>query len=118
MALLGWSMGKESEKNERWPPGKVEMVCWTSGCLIEVHVELHRSCQSFSSLQRECKNGDVQSVEARVGPSILVKIWVSMMSGWMAVIVVAAAPPWLKEVEAILNQSFFNNGYIIWNKEG
>lgn len=93
MALLGWSMGKESEKKERWPPGKEEMVCWTSGCLIDVHVELHRYCQSFSSLQREFKNRDVQAVEARVGPSILVKIWVSMISGWMAAIVVAGVPP-------------------------
>lgn len=62
------------------------MMRRTRGWLVEVHVELHMSLQTFSLLQSECKNGDAEAVEARSGPSILVKIWAWMISGWMSVI--------------------------------
>lgn len=65
-------------------------------------MELHMSCHNLCSLHRVCKSCDVHAVEARVGPSTLVKIWVWMMSEWTAVIDVAVvAPPGFKEVVAI-----------------
>lgn len=60
------------------------MISERNDWLVEGHVELQMSIQSFSSVQRACKRGDAHAAEARVGPSILVKMWVWMMSGWTA----------------------------------
>lgn len=49
-------------------------------------MELHMSLQTLSLLQSVCKNGDADAVEARSGPSILVKMWAWMISGWISVI--------------------------------
>ena len=62
------------------------------GWAVDGQFELQIVFQRFSSVQRLCKSEEAQLVEARVGPSSLVKICVWMMSGWTAVIVVAPPP--------------------------
>lgn len=66
------------------------------GWAVDGQFELQIVFQRFSSVQRLCKSEEAQLVEARVGPSSLVKICVWMMSGWTAVI--AVAPPLSAEV--------------------
>lgn len=90
----GWRTGKESEKKEWCPPGKMDMASRTSVCFVEGHVELHMSLQSLPLVHIAWKIREVQAIEARVWASIRVKTWVSMIFGWMAVIVVPFPAPW------------------------
>lgn len=60
------------------------------GWAVDGQLELQIVFQRFSSVQRPCKCEEAQLVEARVGPSSLVKICVWMMSGWTAEIAVAS----------------------------
>lgn len=91
--MLGkWKVeGKESEKNDRYPAGKVEMTWWIRGSVMEVQVEVHMSLHSFSSVQSACIVRDVDAVKARLGPSSLVKMWASMMA--CGTVVIGVAPP-------------------------
>lgn len=61
-------------------------------------MEVHISFQSFCSVQIMCSIGDAQAAEARVGPSSLDKMWVSIISRWTAAIEVHS--PW-PEVEVV-----------------
>jgi hypothetical protein len=79
---LWWRRGYESEKNDRWPEGKVGMMLLTIGSLIDGQVEVQIFCQSLSSVERACNSDDAQAVAARVGPSRRVRIWVWRMSRW------------------------------------
>lgn len=64
---------------------------------MEVHMSLH----NFSSVESVCSMGDAQAVEARVGPSSLVKMWVVMMSRWTAAIEVPSAAEVVEEQEGV-----------------
>lgn len=57
--------GKESEKKERWPEGKLEIACLTNGSSVEGQSEEQISDHSFSSEQRDCRSKDVQPALAR-----------------------------------------------------
>lgn len=82
-------------------------------CAVDGQFELQIFFQRFSSAQRFCKCEEAQLVEARVGPSSLVKICVWMMSGWTAVIPVApplsavVAVAELEPLEDMSDQSWF-----------
>lgn len=67
------------------------MTWRTRGWPTDAHAEVHNWAQNFSWVQRACKKGDEDAAEARDGPSSRDKMWVWMMSGWTAAIVVA--PP-------------------------
>lgn len=75
-------MGNESEKKDRWPPENSDMTWRTLGELVEGHVERQMLVQRVSSLEREWSWAEAQPVEARVGPSSRVRMWVWIMSGW------------------------------------
>lgn len=45
-------MGNESEKKERWPDGKVEMMEERRGVLRDGHVDMHRFFHRVSLRQR------------------------------------------------------------------
>ena len=46
----------------------------TSGSVVDGHVELQTSLHSSSSEERDCKWEDAELVDARLGPSSLVKM--------------------------------------------
>lgn len=83
-------IGKESEKKERWPDGKLEMRRRRRGSATDGHMEEHTSCQRLSSPESACSCEDAQAAEARAGPSRRARMWARMMSGWRAEIV---SPP-------------------------
>lgn len=62
----------------------------TRGSVVEGQVELHMSRHNRSSPHKARNWEEAQLVEARVAPSSLLRMWVWMISGWMAVI---GSPP-------------------------
>lgn len=58
-------------------------MAWaTRGSLMQGHVPVEISCQSFCSEHRLWRYDEVDAVEASVGPSSRVRICAWMMSGW------------------------------------
>lgn len=81
--------GKDSEKRERQPQGKREIISRIRGVLVEGQMEwhmlVHKSCWDAS----EFSSVEVHAVETKEGPSSRFRMWAWRMSGWMVEIEVA-----------------------------
>lgn len=73
-------MGNESEKKERWPEGKLDMMAARGGLLMAGHVEVHMFLHRFSLRQRSWNLEDTQPAVKRVEASSLDKICFSIIS--------------------------------------
>lgn len=67
--VVGRRKGKEREKKEREPPGKVEMRWRRRGVAVEGQVEWQMVVQMWSCWEEEWTWEEAQLAEARVGPS-------------------------------------------------
>lgn len=81
--------GKDSEKRERQPLGKREIISRIRGVLVEGQMEwhmlVHKSCWDAS----EFSSVEVNAVETKERPSSRFRMWAWRMSGWMVEIEVA-----------------------------
>jgi hypothetical protein len=81
--------GKDSEKRERQPLGKREIISRIRGVLVEGQMEwhmlVHKSCWDAS----EFSSVEVHAVETKERPSSRFRMWAWRMSGWMVEIEVA-----------------------------
>jgi len=76
--------GKESAKKERAALGNVSMTWRTRGVRVEGHVAWQALTQRGSWEESEWSWEHVAVAEARAGPGRRVRMWVWIMSGWMA----------------------------------
>lgn len=73
--------GKEREKKPRGPPlGNAEMSLETRGEAVDGQVEWHTRDHNCRREERWWRVAEEQLMEARLGPSRLVRMWESMMS--------------------------------------
>lgn len=84
--------GKESAKKERAALGNVSMTWRTRGVRVEGHVAWQALSQRGSWEESEWSWEHVAVAEARAGPGRRVRMWVWIMSGCTAKIVVAPPP--------------------------
>ncbi|GMN32510.1 hypothetical protein TIFTF001_046600 [Ficus carica] len=85
--------GKESEKKERWPPGKVVEMTWRrAGSATDGHMAAQMSLQRRSSAERAWSSDDAQPTAVRVCPFRWARMRDRNMSGWMAESVMPPPP--------------------------
>lgn len=75
--------GKDSEKKEREPLGKREMISRIRGVLVEGQVEWHMLVHKSRWDASEFSSVEVHAAENKERPSSRVRTWDWRMSGWM-----------------------------------